>query len=331
MSAVDRLHRKASLLQAQIVALRAKALQSNDAIGWTDILCRPYFEMLEQLYSEEMAFAKALDFSDLLVHAEGPAISHDAPRLQIVEGFFRNIRAQVLRVTKAIAGLDESQRLRNRDVELGLSGLAPGSLYIGLKVKTPVDEDGQSSLLGEEDPLFQAARAAVRAMAVVTQHLDSSEELASEISDPQVRDAAMLAVARIAPSKQSGVKSISLSTSDNEMASSPLTPLIRRELNKQLRDPVRSNEVATIVGQVREIDLDARRFELRRLEISPGRVSMSDVRCAYGEQFAHNARAWLGQRIAVTGRIERASASGLPRLVVVETIAEAEPRSRSTD
>jgi len=324
MKATERVHQKASILQDEIAALRMKARETNDPIGWTEIFCRPYYEMLRSLYTEEMPLAQAIDSSDLLVHAEGPSLADDSPRLALVEQFFANLRVQVLRVTKAIAGLDESTRLRNNQIELGLSGLAPGSLYIGLRVKLPVDaKSGQQSVLGEQDPLFVAARGAVRAIKVVSQHFDERESLEERIPDPQIRDAAMVAVSRLAPSKQSGVTRVSFDGSLEGWRPRELTPNIRKELNRELRQPVHSQEVVTLVGEVRELDLDARRFELRRIE-----SGVTDVRCAYSESVGRAARRWLGNRVEVTGRIERL-AGGAPRLISVEAIRRLDPPSSS--
>jgi len=73
--------------------------------------------------------------------------------------------------------------------------------------------------------------------------------------------------------------------------------------------------VANSEGEVRELDLDARRFELRRIETGV----VNDVRCAYDEALAGSARRWLGHRVEVTGKIERLS-NGAPRLISVDKI-----------
>jgi len=318
MKAVEHVHQKARFLQDEIASLRLKARDTADPEHWAEIFCRPYYDLLRDLYAEEMALAHAIDSSDLLVHAEGPSLADDSPRLTLVEQFFANLRTQVLKVTKAVAGLDEAQRLRNSHVELGLSGLAPGSLYIGVRVKLPTEPSGQLSVLGEHDPLFVAARTAIRAIKIVSQHFDERADLERELPDPQVRDAAMVAISRLAPTKQSGVSRVTFDAADpGKGRLRELTPTVRRELNKELRQPVLSQETATIRGEVREIDLDARRFELRRIET--GGV-LNDVRCAYGESETRGAKHLLGRRVEVTGRIERL-ANGSPRLISVDRIS----------
>lgn len=315
MSWVQQVHAKAHILQAQIDHMRTIALASGaDA----DAVCRELYREIEKLYETEFPLAKAMDESDLVFHIEGPALRDHTPKLSLIETIFSNIRQQVFSVAKAVAGLGDERTISDRDVELSLSALAPGSLYIGIKAELPERRDGQQTLHGPDDPILRATREAMRSILVISKHLDEdSPEARQEIPDANVRDAALVAVARLAPTGRSGIQKITLASAHDRRSDvgEPLTPKIRKELRHQLRQDKKTGPSHfSIRGEVRELDLDFRRFELRRLEIDPA----ASVRCQLSPDAMVNLEKLAGRRVEVSGYGDDSSSSSqLPRMMRV--------------
>jgi hypothetical protein len=74
-------------------------------------------------------------------------------------------------------------------------------------------------------------------------------------------------------------------------------------------------ERVSIVGDVREIDLDARRFELRQIENLPP----DELPCLYQATSDEEAAAWLNKQVKVTGTIVRDS-NGRSAVLAVDTV-----------
>jgi hypothetical protein len=93
-----------------------------------------------------------------------------------------------------------------------------------------------------------------------------------------------------------------------------LTPHTRRQVRAWLEKPVLSDEVIELRGHVRAIDLDLRRFDLRRIDGG----NLPDLRCIYQPSFDHRAKKWLDATVTVRGQVE--SYQGAARLLQVHII-----------
>lgn len=322
---LELVQRKAEILHGQIASLQQVAAAQGVDDVLRGMLITPYYDLLKNLYEEDYPRAKAADSSDLLLYLQGPAVEI-APRLSLISNIFNNVKQQVKDLTKALAGIDAAMRMSSESVDLGLSGLAKGSLYIGFTLPSPVDvRPGQQlPVLGENDPLFMATKQALRTLGVVSQHVtetddvdESLHEMATYFPDPKIRDSALLAVRRLAPTTRSGISSVSVIGKDvvePDSKINQLTPKTRKHLNKLLRKPIITSESDMFEGVIREIDLDAHRFELRRVRDG----TVQDIRCIYDESLAHEARSWLDAKVQVTGLIERRDDT--PRLLMMENL-----------
>lgn len=313
MTWVAEVHSKAHILLAQIENARRLAQRSGvDA----DALCRELYRKVDELYETEFPLAKAMDESDLVFHLEGPALRDHTPKLKLIETIFSNIRQQIFSVTKAVAQLDDDANISDRDVELSLSALAPGSLYIGIRAEPPERHDGQQHMLGPNDPILRATREAMRSIRVISKLLDEdSLEAREEIPDAKVRDAALIAVARLAPTTKSGIARVTIASSEERRSEvgSPLTPKLRKELRHQLRQDKKTGATQfSIRGDVRELDLDFRRFELRRIALDPN----ASVRCQLSPDAMVNLEKLAGRHIEVSGFGEEIP-NGIPRMLRV--------------
>lgn len=307
----DHVRSQARLIIDQIADLRRRVPFD----GKTSAL-ESYYAMLEELFDRDLRLAQLRDGSDLLLRAEGEAFSHD-PRIQLVSAIFTNVTTQVTGLTKAILGVREDGRVTPSSVDLALSGIARGSLYFGLKAQPP---GKKAPLLGEADSLYDSTKRALSLIddvAHTVEHDDeivSLEQVSELIEDPSVRDAALLAVQRLAPSGRRGIESLSISSRNEKPAL--LTTDHRRAIRESLVKPVIHGEELALTGYVREIDLDARRFDLRGIDDA----QIRDVRCAYRTLPNLRARDLLGSYVRVQGLVEK-SADGIPRLLSVTEVA----------
>lgn len=313
----EQIERRARLLHAEIASwqVRAADLGIDPATA-----CAPFYEMLDAIYAEDFPLAKAKDNSDLLLHLEGTAVQ-GSPRVSLVSGLFNNVKAQVRDLTKAIAGIVPDQRVPIEDVDLGLSGLAKGSLFIGFNVPLPRERNGHKNLLGKQDPLYRATKDALRIINTVSHTIEIEDEeqatrhVAQVVDDPKVRDAALVALRRIAPSGKKGVTSIGVTSSQESRRPAELTPEVRSQIGRMLLKPVSGREVLQLEGTIRGIDLDAKRFDLRWIVDH----KLQDIRCVYSHFDGIEPRKLLDARVVVRGLVERRSDEA-PRLMAVEAI-----------
>lgn len=322
----DVLNHKARILYAQIAEIQNGVSEQGGDEHLIDELCEPYYELLKSMYAEDYPLAKAVEESDLVISLEGPAISRDNPRISIVTGVMGKVKTHVTRLAKALAHLTE--RGVPAEVDLGLSAFAKGSLVLGFTLPTAAEiteaQRRDQPLLAElvaEQRVFQAARDAIRTLGIVTQHVTEGrglDELREIIPDPKVRDTALAAVKELAPTTRSGIQTVRISGREmrNLGVSRPLTPTIRESVGKKLERPVSATSTAetlvpiTIVGDIREMDLDTHRFDLRHIE----NMEVNDLRCSYLDATDEEATRWLGKTARVAGIVER-DASGKPQLL----------------
>lgn len=74
-------------------------------------------------------------------------------------------------------------------------------------------------------------------------------------------------------------------------------------------------ERVSIVGEVREMDLDARRFELRHIE----NLRTNELRCVYPQVSDGGAAEWLNKHVEVSGTILH-SGNGMFKLLAVDSV-----------
>ncbi len=316
---IESIERQARIIHRELLAARELAVRVGrdpDEIG------APYFEMLARLYREDFPYASLADHADLVARFTGPGVTKPEPPVSLVTGAFSKLRTQIQHIAKSIAGLEDKKVRWPEHLDPHLSGLAYGSLVVGMRVPRPgeVDSQGQLVLNGVTDGLYTAVRDAVRSLPVIPRLIQEegvSDEVYSLFPDPAVRDTVMLAAQKLAPSKSSkGITDLFLSCpGEEEMAPPPLTKKSREILRQSLSQPSskRSSGTDSFEGVVREIDLDALRFEIRGARYQRG------IRCIYDERHKGQAREILDCTVRVSGSYE-AAADEQPRLVGVESI-----------
>jgi hypothetical protein len=308
------LRRRIELLHQQIAAMQRLVQESG---GSEDILtrsCESYYQLLDEIYEKEMPIARALDRSDLLLHLDGEGLQTENPRLSLVTGIMGDVRKQVgAMIRTLVSSINEGVELP-REIDLGLSSFASGSLYLGFSLPEP--KAGYIAVEG--DPLFTASRQALATLGNVTRHINEPNAydlIRREFADPKLRDAALSAVGQLAPSGRRGVSSIDIAgRALQQGAWRRLTPETREQVRAWLEQPILGNEVVELRGRVRAVDLDLRRFDLRRIDGG----DLPDLRCIYPAAFDIAAKGWLDVTVVVRGQVE--SFQGAPRLVQVHRV-----------
>ena len=313
----DVVERKAAIIHSQLAAARELAVRHN---GSPQEISQPYVELLRTLYAEEFPFAQLTDASDLVARFSGPAVDVQDPTVSIVISVFSDIREQIRAIARSVVGLATDRQVRwPSSLDPHLSGIAHGSLIVGVSVAPPVlaSARAQLELDGVSDEVFASVRSAVRSLSVVARHIGATSFDATfrdEFPDPAVRDTVLVAAKRLAPTGRRGIDSVSFFSADSDDASpATLTPKSRAVIAGALHVPVQQPGSGDFVGVLREIDLDVRRFEIR------GVSGIGSIRCAYTERHDDIVRKALDARVRVSGGYETLS-NGRPRLVAVEAV-----------
>lgn len=262
-----------------------------------------------RLIDESLPLARLLDASDLLFHAEGPGATHDLPWLSALTWLTGTVEHNLRRLCAAaldLLGADGKPLARKLD--LRLTGVAPGSLWIGTRLQPP-----PADMLPVDDQMVPRLVDAMARLPALIGFIDDEGLLpgiAEAVPDPALRDAALFALLGLAPTGNRGIHTLEISSSTYGSAS--LSQRERVVLRNVLRQPMSDTPChGTFVGEVRAADLDKTRFHLRTAD--------STLRCVIPDLCAEQARVMLGRHVQVTGRYE-SDRDGRPRLLLVERI-----------
>jgi len=309
------LKHRAEMLHQQIAAMQQLVRDSGGGDAMLEQACSPYYRLLDEIYEKDMPIARALDRSDLLLHLDGEGLQTGRPRLSLVTGIMGDVRKQVGAMIKTlVSSINELVELP-REIDLGLSSFAQGSLYLGFSLPEP--DAGFVAL--ENDPLFAASRQALTTLGAITEHINEPnayELIQREFADPKLRDAALSAVGQLAPSGRRGVSAMEISgRALKPGAWRLLTPETRLQVRAWLEQPMVSRETIELRGRVRAVDLDLRRFDLRRMD-----EDQPDLRCIYPAALDARAKHWLDAIVVVRGQVE--TYQGIARLLQVQSVEE---------
>lgn len=310
--------RKAAIIHSQLAMARNLAVANGED---ADQIAEPYLTLLRTLYSEEFAFAQLTDTSDLVARFRGPAVDIHDPTVSIVISLFTELREQIRGIAKSIVGLATDKRmLWPAQLDPHLSGVAHGSLLVGVSVSPPSSDTAkghQYEIEGASEHVFASVRAAVRSLSLVAHYVNDggvSDAISEAFPDPAIRDTVLVAAKRLAPSGRRGIDSVSFSSPDTEQDQvETLTPKSRLALTQALIAPVKVSTTGSFEGLLREVDLDARRFEIR------GVSGVGAIRCVYGPTHDQMVRGALDARIAVKGRYDTVEGQR-PRFMAVDVL-----------
>lgn len=307
----DQIHRKAALVHDQIAAAIAA---SRNASFDSHSLVAMYQELLDRIYLEELPYAQLVDHSDIVIRADGPATATTEPRVSALTHLLDRLRDESKRLAKVVGGLRDDARVDN--IDLYLSGITRGSIIVGLRLALPAVDPRQESLLTEDEPIFMATRSAIRALADIPHLIGPNGIDVGGLSDllpnPAIRDATLVTAQRLSPSRQSGIRCVELSSPGG--GAGELTLEDRKILRRAVAKPMMHQSTrGQFRGVVREVDLDAKRIEIRHVP------HIGSIRCIVDQVDATTARSWLDKNVTVKGQFERDS-DGKPRLIKAESV-----------
>lgn len=321
-SAIRRVHMLHRQLDAAIQQARNSTVAELRAIDFMDA-GSPYMQKLAAFYRENLPLARLLDNADLLLHAEGPGAADHSPSLSAVNWLCSGAEKHLKHLISAMLPMSaKNSRAAARDVDLRLSGLAPGSLYVGFSL-AGLERSATASALDETDAqTVQKLRQSIHALPVVPRFVGNermNNEIMEALPDPALRDAAMVAAYEMSPTGQRGIHTVEISSPNalNQSAHAP-QQLGQRErvvLREALRgDPMmRKTAYGKFVGVLRAIDLDRNRITLRNIS-----DELPALRCALRTGVAQ-AKQYLDRTVQVEGQFE-SNAEGQPRLIRVDRI-----------
>lgn len=314
----DAVERKAAIIHSQLAyARRLAAAHGTDELE----VSAPYLKLLRSLYSDEFPFAQLTDSSDLVARFRGPAVDIHDPTVSIVISLFSDLREQIRGIAKSIVGLASERRvLWPAQLDPHLSGVAHGSLLVGISVSPPASDTPkghQYEVEGASDQVFESVRTAVRSLSLVARYVTDTginESIREAFPDPAIRDTVMVAAKRLAPTGRRGIESVSFSSPDTSQDQiETLTTRSRLALASALVSPVKVNTSGAFEGLLREVDLDARRFEIR------GVSGVGAIRCVYGPMHDQAVRSALDARVRVRGRYDTIEGQR-PRFMAVDLL-----------
>jgi hypothetical protein len=312
---VEQLQHKAAIVHDQILA--AKEMQKQTGVDLSGVI-EGFYAKLSEIYSENYPLAHVMDISDIVLHAEGPAASNTTPALHAFNWLTTLAEKQLLALATATFQLnDENAKKLVKQIDLRITGLAPGSLYVGFKLQEPVT----SGLFSEiEDPVFVSIRDAIHKLSDIPNYVGDekiNEEINEAIPDIAIRDALLTAAMRLAPTGKIGIHTIELFSPTEKRPSTELSQRERVVLREALKRPkLSSPKTGAFVGEIREIDLDVQRFHLR------GVKGFGTLRCFFPEKLKENeTKGLLGSHVEVLGSYEE-DKNGRPRLMSVSEIKE---------
>lgn len=280
---------------------------------------RPLFDKLRRLYVEDLPIAKLQENSDIVIHIEGPEIHGQNPQLKAVNWLGNTVRTQFSRLAAAvIPGMDQKTAAAARRAQWDITGLVPGSIYMGFALHRPKSRAGFESGDTEISDLIVDAAQSVSMVPQFIEDTGVNQGLTEVITDPALRDAAMMAAMQFAPTKKSHFDSVEILVPG--VARGILHNQERMALRHALIKPMmRKKQSGSFIGELNEIDLDSTRFQLRNV------AGVGTIRCVMDFTPAHGRR-WLGHRVKVTG-IYDTDSSGRPRLMRVSDIDVIQPQS----
>jgi hypothetical protein len=269
-------------------------------------LLEPYYSMLSELVTEELPVSIMLDHAEYMLKLEGSGVDGREPRAKLLADYLNKGRSGYAKVAREVAKVRDFHftNLPN-PMDFAFAGKGPGSLYIGFNlVDDTVNDDGQVNLEITHHQYVEYAKAALKALgdgiAAVTSGF-SLDDFNGLFESDEIRNAVLRALRDLSPSGYEGeygaVSTIKVMGKGLEIREfRTLTPDTRDVLNQWIDALELPDEHYSLVGYVREIDLDKRRLELRDVE------GVGDsVRCSYPSDFEEAAPGWVGQKVNVVG------------------------------
>ncbi len=279
------------------------------------------FSQIMKIAQESLPLARVMDESDLVLHAEGPGAMHDLPWLSALNWVTSTAEKNLRRLSSATLDLlGADGKALSKAIDLRLTGMAPGSLWIGIKMMPP-----KADLLPEDCALINTIVQQIGKLPEITRFIDDEglrPGLEEFSPDPAMRDVQLTTLYHFSPTGRKGIHTLEISS--RESGSASLSQRERVVLKEAIARPDTKKSInGTFVGHVRVADLDKTRLHLRGVE------NVGTLRCVMPNLTAENARSLLGNLVRAEGRYQT-DKDGKPRLLFVDRITPIEQGSLLT-
>jgi hypothetical protein len=280
-----------------------------------DAVLKPWYDQLNELYSEELPIAHLKDTSDIVVRALGIDATHDAPMLSAVTFVADAVKKNLSLLSKSVSPLLKT--LPTHKLPWVFNGYAPGSIIMGFSLQKPTDEMGKVY----SGDLYETLSLTAQSIAFVPQFIDESSvnhAIACTITDPAIRDAVIIAAHNLSPRATMGLHTIEVGSRTGGFGE--LTAKSRQVLASEMKRPsLLSKKHGTFTGTLEAADLGAGRVVLRNIINA---TDVTAIRCLVPEKFKDVIKRGFGELATITGDYETDS-NGKPRLFMVEHIEPA--------
>lgn len=251
--------------------------------------------------------------SDLVFHAEGPGVRANAPALSAFNWLSRATEAALRKLSGEMFDLsDRNAKQLGRALDLRLTGMAPGSLYLGIALESPPAD----MIPADDEPMFVKLRSTFRGLPEATTAIGDESinpEIGEMIPDAAERDAVLAALLRLSPTGRQGIHTLDVTSPG--VARGTLSQRERVVLREAINHPLLVNRKSgAFVGEVREADLDKNRMHLRGV---PG---VGNLRCVLPAMD----KSLFGETVRVSGEYE-SDRTGRPRLMLVNHVELVRP------
>jgi hypothetical protein len=280
----------------------------------TEQIVEPTLAKIVEIAEQHFPLARVLDHSDLVLHAEGPGAEQAMPWLSALNWMTLTAESNIRKLATAFFDMKGADgRVLSRKIDPRLTGIAPGSLWVGVKLEgiddliMGIPDEADGSTLADE--LHQLPRL-IRF--IDDEGMRAGIEEASP--DPAMRDISLSTLLRFTPTGRKGIHTLDLVSRTEGSAS--LSQRERVVLKEVLDKPrMLASRSGSFVGEIREADLDKTRMHLRGVE------GIGTLRCVVPQLNAEQARLLLGRRVRAVGNYQ-VDRDGKPRLMCVERFEE---------
>ena len=275
-------------------------------------------DQIDQIARESYPLYQVMSQSDLVFHAEGPGAAQGLPWISALNWLASTAEANLRRLAAAVFDLRGAQgKSLSRKLDLRLSGLAPGSLWMGVKFMPSAGD-----LLPEDVHRVSALVAEIGALPEIIRFIDDEglrPGLEEASPDPAMRDVQLESLYRFSPTGQRGIHTLEISSIGSGSAS--LSQRERVVLKEAISRPnTQDSRGGSLVGRLQEADLDKTRMHLRGVE------NVGTLRCVMPTFTAAHARAMFGGLVRAEGRYQT-DQEGRPRLLFVDRITHIEQKA----
>lgn len=314
MSQHDNTLQQTRMFLENMVGLAVNANKAGLSLT-TEQVVEPTLARIVEIAEQHFPLARVLDKSDLVLHAEGPGADQSMPWLTALNWVTSTAEITIRKLATAFFDMKGADgKILSKKIDPRLTGIAPGSLWVGIKLDNisdsfmgiPSEADGPT--LSDE----------LHHLPGLIRFIDDEgmRPGIEEISpDPAMRDIGLSTLLRFAPTGRRGIHTLELASRTEGRAS--LSQRERVVLKEVLNKPnIRASRSGSFVGEIREADLDKTRMHLRFVD------GIGTLRCVVPELSAEQARVLLGRRVRAVGNYQ-VDHNGRPRLIFIERFEEA--------